>query len=188
MPKSRQWLLLAKEEKGVLKWSWGAIHCIVAFSFNNRSIVGLRYCVTFRWTAQRVRERRSSLDSFTRYWTQFPVLYRRSFLVISLTSSSVSAHPGLLVYPPPALWPLVTPSLFPMSVSLFLFCKSINFYYFLVSTKKWNHMYLSFSVCFLHLVGDNSPMLLQMVALLYIFLKFGNGYVDFRGLPWWLRQ
>ena len=49
-------------------------------------------------------------------------------------------------------------------------------------------MYLSFSVCFLHLVGDNSPMLLQIVALLYIFLKFGNGYVDFGGLPWWLRQ
>ena len=78
------------------------------------------------------------------YWIQFLGLYRsRSYgLSISYIIACICSFQTHNLSLPHALFPLVTISLF--SVSLFLFCKLISLYYFLDSTYKWYHKILVF--------------------------------------------
>ena len=76
-------------------------------------------------------------------------------------------HPKLLIYASP-LSPLVTISLFSMSVNLFLFCKKVHLYHFLDSTGMWYNLLLAFDL--LHLVGLSlGPSMLLQMTLFHSF-------------------
>ena len=60
-------------------------------------------------------------------------------------SECVYFTPKFLIYPPNHLSPLITISLFSMSVSLFLVCKQIHLYHFLDSTYKCYHVVFVFA-------------------------------------------
>ena len=63
------------------------------------------------------------LEFITRYWIYFPVLYSKSLLFIYFIYGNVHLLIPYSQFIPTPPFPLVTISLFSMSVSLFLFCK-----------------------------------------------------------------
>ena len=73
---------------------------------------------------------------------------------------------------PPCPSPLVTVSLFSMSVSLFLFCKEVHLFHFL-SVHIW---LISYNIChpvWLHLVWSSlGPSMLLQMALFHSFSSF----------------
>ena len=72
-----------------------------------------------------------------RDWIQFPVLYSRTSLFIhSKCNSSHLSISNFLSIPFPALSPLITTSLFSLSVNMFLFCRYVHLCHVLDFTYK----------------------------------------------------
>ena len=91
------------------------------------------------------------------------------------------------IYPSPSLSPLVTISLFSMSVGLFLFCKYILlylfFFFFLDSTYKWSSdICLSLSDCHPYckdgVERDFLLLLLRIIQLMTVEPGCGPGQSD----------
>ena len=107
---------------------------------------------------------------------QFPVAYSKSLLVIYFIYSCICLLiPYSQFIPSPHLSPLVTRSLFSMSVSLFLIFKQIHLCYFLDFTYKWYHIFVFLCLTSFIMIISTFIMLLQMA----IFHPFSNDWVIF---------
>ena len=81
------------------------------------------------------------IDAITEYWIEFPVQYSSYLFYISNVYMSILV--SQFICPSPCL--VVTISLFSTSVTLFLFCRWVHLYFFLLlSTYKQYHMIFVF--------------------------------------------
>lgn len=115
-------------------------------------------------------------DGFFKCWIEFPVLTGGPcWLPITVPVSIDLSH--VLLYPSPAPFPSGHLKL--LSLSVFLFCKSVYFCTFVDSTPMWYHMLSVFNLLAI-ICSSPDPFVCRKNITLFVFLvweQYSPGYM-----------
>ena len=133
------------------KWPVRFFCCCFVLFFFNWSVVDLQCCANFCCIAKRLSYTHSLFNILSYYGVSQEIGYislccisRTLLFICSKCNSLHQLTPGSQFIPLPSHLPFGNHSLFSMSVSLFLICRSVHVCSILDSIYKWYHMVFVF--------------------------------------------